>query len=69
MEIEKVGPDRVVTKEVVTVKDINDNEVQIYTEIKEYSQTRIDAEKVWVAELEAKKAHLDAIQTEMNKEK
>ncbi len=68
MKIEKTGSDCVVTKEIITVKDINDKDFQIYSEIKEYSQTRIDAEQVWVAEAVAKKTHLDAIQTEMDKE-
>lgn len=59
--------DRVIVKEIVIIKDINNNDVQIYKNIEEYSQTRIDAEMVKLAELKAKEEHLQAIQKEMNK--
>ena len=68
MIIEKVGPNHVLVKEIITIKDINGKDVEIFSEIKEYGQDRIDKELAKIEKLEAKKSQLLEIQAEMAKE-
>ncbi len=69
MRIKKIKKDLVIMTPFKVVKDINNNEVTILDtdNQKEFSQTRINAERVWITEANVKTTLLDAVQVEMNK--
>ena len=69
MLIQKIKNDVVIVTPFKVVKDINNNEITILDvdNRKEFSQTRIDAERVWITEANKRTVFLDTIQTEMNK--
>ncbi len=69
MLIQKIKKDLVVVTPFKIAKDVDGKEVTILDEDnrKEFSQTRIDAERVWITEANAKTTLLDAVQIEMDK--
>ncbi len=69
MLIEKIKKDLVTVTPFKVATDIEGKDVTILDKDnrKEYSQTRIDAERVWITEANAKTVLLDAVQIEMNK--
>ena len=69
MLIQKIKDDLVIVTQFKVAKDIEGKDVTILDEDnrKEFSQTRIDAERVWIIAAYQKTALLDAVQIEMNK--
>ncbi len=69
MLIQKIKKDLVVVTPFKVAKDVDGKDVTILDKDnrKEFSQTRIDAERVWITEANAKTALIDAIQIEMDK--
>ncbi len=69
MIIQKIKDDLVIVTSFKVAKDIDGKEVTILDtdNQKEFSQTRIDAERVWITQANQRTILLDNIQIEMNK--
>ena len=68
MEITKVGPNHVIVREILTVKDINGRDVEIYGPAEKYGAFRVEREIAEIDVLIAKREQLLMIQEEFKPE-
>jgi len=66
--ITKIETNHVIVREILTVKDVHDEDVEIYGKVEEYGQDRVTRELAEIEVLLAKKQELLDIQAELSKE-